>query len=96
MLISSLEKAKTSVDNDLSDDELNRLNRLEESFLSQDTPEKLNLISERNRSGPVYKVEHENKLLAMKICHVDARDHYGKMIVDDLINETNIYERLQG
>lgn len=84
------------VDNDLSDDELNRLNRLEESFLSQDTREKLNLISGRNRSGPVYKVEHENKLLAMKICHVDARDHYGKMILYDLINEADIYKRLQG
>lgn len=79
-----------------SDVKLKELNELEQSFLFQEKSKKLKLVSKRNRSGLVFKFKHQKKVLAMKLCYPYATDHDGNLIINDLINEANIYETIKG
>lgn len=71
------------------------LNALENAYISAEISEKLERISiENNRSGPVYKLEHDGKTLAIKLCCSFAIDHKGKRIINELFNEKHIYSKL--
>lgn len=74
-------------------DKLIELNKLEETFLNSKTAK---LVSDKNnRSGPVYRLEHQNMHLAMKLCHVYSTDSVGNMLINELINESDIYKMLK-
>lgn len=88
-------KTKTLCYYGLTKSELTKLNELEQSFLTSESSQTLKFVSETNRSGPVYKLEHGNKLLVVKISHAFSANSYGNLIIDELKNEEHIYKWLE-
>ena len=67
------------------------LNDLESAYLDSEDLEEI----AQSRSGTVYKLEHDGKTLAMKLCHYFAVDRKGNRIVNELKEETRVYEILR-
>lgn len=70
------------------------LHDLERSYLNSEESEDLEEIAQ-SRSGTVYKLKHDGKTLAMKLCHYFAVDRKGKRIVEELREETRVYQTLR-
>lgn len=71
------------------------LNNLERAYLKIDEKDPNSIIATDNRSGPVYKLLHDGKTLAIKVCYFFAIDHNGNQIIDYLIKETHAYKILK-
>ena len=88
-----IKKAKTKFDD--GSDKLKKLNNLEKAYFDCKNLKKLEFVSVKNRTGPVCKLQHEKKLIVMKMCHFLAKDDKGNKIIDELENESSVYEILK-
>lgn len=88
-----IKKAKTKFDD--GSDKLEKLNNLENAYFHCKNLKKLEFVSVKNRTGPVCKLQHEEKLIVMKMCHFLAKDDKGNKIIDELEKESSVYEILK-